>query len=74
MASKGSSSSSWTWEENKSFEMALVKYIKDTPDRWQNIANAVGGKSSEEVERHYRTLVEDIQRIDAGQVPSITKL
>ncbi|KAI3913094.1 hypothetical protein MKW98_007110 [Papaver atlanticum] len=54
--------------------MALVKYIKDTPDRWQNIANEVGGKSAEEVERHYRTLVEDIQRIDAFQVPSITKL
>ncbi|KAI3856513.1 hypothetical protein MKW92_022519 [Papaver armeniacum] len=66
---KGSSSSSWTWEQNKSFEVALTKYIKDTPDRWQNIANAVGGKSVEEVERHYRALVEDVRRIDAGQEP-----
>ncbi|KAI3963594.1 hypothetical protein MKW92_000171 [Papaver armeniacum] len=63
-------SSSWTREQNKSFEVALAKYIKvDTPDRWQKIANAVGGKSAEEVERHYGTLREDIQRIEAGQVP-----
>ncbi|RZC72473.1 hypothetical protein C5167_047952 [Papaver somniferum] len=67
---KGCSSSSWTWEQNKSFEVALAKYIKvDPPDRWQKIANPVGGISAEEVERQYRNLVEDVQRIDAGQVP-----
>ncbi|KAI3853984.1 hypothetical protein MKX03_029273 [Papaver bracteatum] len=68
-SSKRSSSSSWTLKQDKSFEKALAKYDKDTPDRWQNVANAVGGKSAEEVERHYRILLDDLKRIEAGQVP-----
>ncbi|XP_061368969.1 protein RADIALIS-like 5 [Gastrolobium bilobum] len=62
-------SSSWTKKQNKQFEMALTIYDEDTPNRWQNIAQAVGDKSVEEVKIHYAILVEDIYRIEAGLVP-----
>ncbi|MFS7972439.1 putative transcription factor MYB/SANT family [Helianthus anomalus] len=60
---------SWTPRQNKQFEDALAYYNKDSPDRWHNIARAVGGKSVEEVKRHYDILVRDIMRIEADQVP-----
>ncbi|CAL9050409.1 unnamed protein product, partial [Musa banksii] len=63
--------SGWTAKENKTFERALAVYDKDTPDRWHNIARAVGGKTAEEVKRHYDLLVEDIRRIEAGQMPYV---
>ncbi|KAL0378146.1 UNVERIFIED_CONTAM: protein RADIALIS-like 3 [Sesamum radiatum] len=68
-ASSNSSSSSWTPKQNKQFEKALAIYDKDTPDRWQNIARAVGGKSAEEVKRHYEILVEDLKHIESGNIP-----
>ena len=43
------SSDSWTAKDNKAFERALAVYDKDTPDRWYNVAKAVGGKTPEEV-------------------------
>ncbi|XP_011028852.1 PREDICTED: protein RADIALIS-like 5 [Populus euphratica] len=61
--------SSWTAKQNKLFEKALAVYDKDTPDRWQNVAKAVGSKSAEEVKRHYDRLVEDLVYIESGQVP-----
>ena len=64
-----SSLSSWTTKQNKQFEKALAIYDKDTPDRWQNIARLVGGKSAEEVKRHYELLVEDLRHIESGSVP-----
>lgn len=62
-------SSSWTPRQNKKFEEALAFYDKETPDRWQNISRAVGGKSVEEVKRHYEILVKDITKIESDQVP-----
>ncbi|KAL8116142.1 hypothetical protein AgCh_022588 [Apium graveolens] len=38
----------WTVQQNKAFEKALAKYDKDTPDRWYNVAKAIGGKTTEE--------------------------
>ncbi|XP_071925400.1 protein RADIALIS-like 3 isoform X2 [Coffea arabica] len=69
MTSSRSSSQSWTAKQNKQFEEALATYDKDTPDRWYNIARAVGGKSEEEVRRHYEVLVKDIMQIESDQVP-----
>ncbi|KAJ0085980.1 hypothetical protein Patl1_09146 [Pistacia atlantica] len=63
------SSSTWTTKQNKLFENALAIYDKDTPDRWQNLARAVGGKTVDEVKRHYEMLVEDVKQIEAGQIP-----
>ncbi|KAG8654652.1 protein RADIALIS-like 5 isoform X1 [Manihot esculenta] len=68
-SSSHGSSSSWTPKQNKLFEKALAVYDKDTPDRWQNVAKAVGGKSPEEVKRHYDLLVEDLMYIESGQAP-----
>ncbi|GMH13893.1 hypothetical protein Nepgr_015734 [Nepenthes gracilis] len=64
-----SSSGGWTPKQNKLFERALALYDKDTPDRWQNISMAVGGKSPEEVRRHYEILVQDLENIESGLVP-----
>uniref|UniRef100_A0A7N0TXY7 Uncharacterized protein n=1 Tax=Kalanchoe fedtschenkoi TaxID=63787 RepID=A0A7N0TXY7_KALFE len=61
--------SSWTAKQNKLFEKALASYDKETPDRWHNIAQAVGGKSAEEVKRHYDLLVLDLMHIESGHVP-----
>ncbi|XP_031278646.1 protein RADIALIS-like 4 [Pistacia vera] len=70
MASRNSGNSSWTPKQNKLFEKALALYDKDTPDRWQNIAKAVGGgKSVDEVKRHYEILIEDLKHIESGRIP-----
>ncbi|GAB2267337.1 hypothetical protein Dimus_002323 [Dionaea muscipula] len=66
----GSTSSlTWTPTQNKQFEKALALYDKETPDRWHNVANAVGGKSPDQVKRHYEILLQDVQHIESGQVP-----
>ncbi|RAL49348.1 hypothetical protein DM860_012781 [Cuscuta australis] len=60
----------WSARENKAFEEALAVYDKNTPDRWYNVAKAVGGgKTEEEVKRHYQILVRDVNRIESGRVP-----
>ncbi|XP_018489414.1 protein RADIALIS-like 4 [Raphanus sativus] len=64
-----SSTSSWTAKQDKQFEMALAKFEKDTPDRWHNVARAVGGKSVEEVKRRYELLVRDVNDIESGRYP-----
>ncbi|XP_065858495.1 protein RADIALIS-like 6 [Euphorbia lathyris] len=64
-----SNSMSWTSKQNKQFEKALALYDKDTPDRWQNVAKAVSGKSPEEVKRHYDILIKDLREIESGRVP-----
>ncbi|KAK6945550.1 hypothetical protein RJ641_013094 [Dillenia turbinata] len=72
MASRSMSSRDsghWTAMQNKAFEKALAVYDKDTPDRWHNVARAVGGKTAEEVKRHYEILVEDVKYIESGHVP-----
>ena len=64
------SGSTWTAKQNKMFENALAIYEKDTPDRWQNLAKAVGGnKTVDDVKKHYEKLVEDLKMIEDGLVP-----
>lgn len=59
-------SSSWTKRENKLFEDALDRYDKDTPDRWQNVARAVGGgKTVDDIKRHFVELVRDVNHIES---------
>lgn len=63
------SSQGWTPKQNKRFENALAIFDEDTPDRWHNLARAVGGKTVEDVKRHYQKLVEDVKQIEEGHVP-----
>ncbi|XP_059659127.1 protein RADIALIS-like 3 [Cornus florida] len=65
----GFPNSNWTAKQNKLFENTIAIYDKDTPDRWHNIAKAVGGKSVEEVKMQYEMLLSDIKCIESGKVP-----
>ncbi|KAL5700624.1 hypothetical protein ACHQM5_026048 [Ranunculus cassubicifolius] len=56
----------WSWEENKVFELALAVVEEDNPHRWDVIAMMVGGRSAEEVEKHYNDLLEDLRLIESG--------
>ncbi|CBI37067.3 unnamed protein product, partial [Vitis vinifera] len=58
----------WSWEENKSFELALAVVDERDPDRWKVVAAMVGGKSAEEVEKHYVILLQDLQFIESGEM------
>lgn len=60
--------STWTRYEDKLFEDALVMYPDDVVGRWQKIADAVPGKTAEQVRAHYEVLVHDLLQIDSGQV------
>ncbi|KAM0010534.1 putative transcription factor MYB/SANT family [Helianthus debilis subsp. tardiflorus] len=60
--------SPWTSRQNRQFEQALGAYDRDSPNRWQNIARAVEGKSVEEVKRHYDTLVSEIIQMERGSL------
>ncbi|WJX89869.1 Protein RADIALIS-like 5 [Trifolium repens] len=62
--------SAWTPRQNKQFERALAIYDRETPDRWQNVANMVG-KSVEDVKRHYEILKEDVRRIEHGLITKV---
>ncbi|CAI0436177.1 unnamed protein product [Linum tenue] len=72
-SSNGSSANNgggWTPWQNKLFENAVAMFDRDTPDRWHNVARAVGGgKTVDDVQRHYDDLVEDVRRIESGRVP-----
>nr|KYP57163.1 hypothetical protein KK1_003421 [Cajanus cajan] len=68
-SSSMSATGSWSAKDNKAFERALAVYDKDTPERWNNVATAVGGKTPEEVKSHYELLLRDIGHIESGQVP-----
>ncbi|CAL5384964.1 unnamed protein product [Camellia sinensis] len=60
----GSNGSNWSAKQNKLFENALAIYCQDTPERWDNVARAVGGgRTVEDVKRHYELLVEDVKLI-----------
>ncbi|KAD3338508.1 hypothetical protein R6Q59_026726 [Mikania micrantha] len=59
----------WTPVENKLFENALAKFDKDTPDRWQKVAEMVPGKTVADVQRQYKNLEDDVSSIEAGFSP-----
>ncbi|GJN15319.1 hypothetical protein PR202_gb02220 [Eleusine coracana subsp. coracana] len=69
MSNSSSVRAQWTAKQNKLFEQALAVYDKEAPDRWSNIARAVGGKSADEVRHYYLLLEEDVKHIESGKVP-----
>lgn len=64
-----SNGSSWTWEQDKEFEIAIATNAEDSGDWWEKIAAAVPGKTIDEIKHHYELLVEDINSIESGRVP-----
>ncbi|XP_019059135.1 PREDICTED: protein RADIALIS-like 1 [Tarenaya hassleriana] len=61
----------WTADQNKRFENALADmYDSDSPDRWKELAEAVGDdKTIEDIILHYEELVEDLKMIESGHIP-----
>lgn len=57
---------SWTPQQDKQFELALVAHDLSAQNCWDSIAAAVPGQSSASVKAHFDTLLEDIQAIEAG--------
>ncbi|XP_014512566.1 transcription factor DIVARICATA [Vigna radiata var. radiata] len=58
----------WTRYHDKLFERALLLVPEDLPDRWNQIAVHVPGKTPAEVREHYDALVHDVFEIDSGRV------
>ncbi|KMT18513.1 hypothetical protein BVRB_2g026510 [Beta vulgaris subsp. vulgaris] len=70
------SSSTWTWEQDKAFEIALALYSHDnSEEKWVKLASLVpGNKTILEIKHHYQILLDDIEAIESGNValPSYT--
>nr|KAJ0219975.1 hypothetical protein LSAT_V11C200088990 [Lactuca sativa] len=58
----------WTRKEDKLFETALVDVPENIEGRWQKIADAVPGKTEEEVRVRYDELLHDLHEIESGRV------
>lgn len=52
----------WKQEEQRSLELALQKYPKDTPSRWDKIASFVSTKTKEECVERYKILAQQIKK------------
>ncbi|MCL7042156.1 hypothetical protein MKW94_022241 [Papaver nudicaule] len=63
-------STGWSAQENKQFENALAIHDKETPDRWQKIADMIPGKTVIDVLRQYKELEDDVSHIEAGLYPN----
>ncbi|KVI09607.1 transcription factor SRM1-like [Cynara cardunculus var. scolymus] len=60
--------STWTRYEDKLFEKALVDVPVGISGWWQMIADAVPGKTVEEVRAHYEELMRDLEEIESGRI------
>ncbi|CAI9273190.1 unnamed protein product [Lactuca saligna] len=58
----------WSRKEDKLFETALVDIPENIEGRWQKIADAVPGKTEEEVRVRYDELLHDLHEIESGRV------
>lgn len=59
---KGQSEKTWKQEEQRSLEEALLKFPKDTQNRWEKIAEYISTKTKEECVERYKLLVQQIKK------------
>ncbi|KAK2663587.1 hypothetical protein Ddye_002161 [Dipteronia dyeriana] len=70
--SSTSTSVTWSREDDKAFENAIAMHWsreEDSKEQWQKIASMVPSKSVEQVKQHHKILVEDLEAIEAGNIP-----
>lgn len=60
----------WTPDENKLFEDALAKVDSNIPDRWEQVAAEIPGKTVDDIISHYQDLEHDVRYIEAGMIPA----
>ncbi|KAI9919865.1 hypothetical protein PsorP6_015720 [Peronosclerospora sorghi] len=66
---------SWTFQEEKAFEVALATWVGSQSYPWTTIAATVPGKTEKDVRTRFNELVGEIASIEArGHVPSSTCL
>ncbi|MCD7461044.1 hypothetical protein HAX54_045057 [Datura stramonium] len=58
----------WTKEEDKIFENTLAIYFNDD-NLFKKMAEALPGKSDDDIKYHYDILLEDLKAIESGHVP-----
>ncbi|MCD7461050.1 hypothetical protein HAX54_045063 [Datura stramonium] len=58
----------WTKEEDKIFENTLAIYFNDD-NLFKKMAEALPGKSDDDIKYHYDILLEDLNAIESGHVP-----
>lgn len=71
MCSTATASVNWTREEDKAFENAIAMHWTDddSKEKWEKIASMVPSKTLEQMKQHHQMLVQDVQAIEAGNIP-----
>ena len=59
----------WTFEENDMFENFIAEFNTTSADVFERIGFRFPGKTMDQIKEHYRTLVEDVEKIELGLVP-----
>nr|GME15372.1 DnaJ homolog subfamily C member 2-like [Ipomoea batatas]GME15373.1 DnaJ homolog subfamily C member 2-like [Ipomoea batatas] len=61
-----SQKATWTWDEERMFQIALSTYVEGTRNRWKKIAELISGKSAKDVEEHYPILMANIEAMESS--------
>nr|GMD55937.1 transcription factor DIVARICATA-like [Ipomoea batatas] len=56
----------WTWDEERMFQIALSTYVEGTRNRWKKIAELIPGKSAKDVEEYYPILKANIEVMESS--------
>nr|GMD19766.1 DnaJ homolog subfamily C member 2-like [Ipomoea batatas] len=56
----------WTWDEERMFQIALSTYVEGTRNRWKKIAELIPGKSAKDVEEYYPILKANIEAMESS--------
>ncbi|XP_031100727.1 dnaJ homolog subfamily C member 2-like [Ipomoea triloba] len=56
----------WTWDEERMFQIALSTYVEGTRNRWKKIAELIPVKSAKDVEEYYPILKANIEAMESS--------